>query len=157
ERKQALDILAMVTPLLEGPSRAGKPAQSARLVIESQKGFSNEPLPLGISLSHASGGETVTLAGLATGTTVSAGTPLGLSGWQVPARDIGNASVHAPKDFVGIMDVAIDLRSAAATSASLAGTPKQARVNHGPRRSKIGTPSPMSTLGIRAPGAVVAT
>jgi len=112
ERKHALDVVALVTPLLEGPSRAGKPAQSARLVIEKQKGFVNEPLPLGISLNHASGSETVTLAGLAAGTTLSVGRPLGLSSWQVPARDIGNASAYAPKDFIGIMDVAIDLRSA---------------------------------------------
>jgi hypothetical protein len=112
EWKQASDVVAMVTPLLEGSSRAGKPAQSARLVIESRKGFINEPLPLGISLNHASGGEMVTLAGLATGTTVSAGRRLGLSSWQVPARDIGNALAYAPKDFVGIMDVAIDLHSA---------------------------------------------
>jgi hypothetical protein len=112
ERKQAVDVVAMVTPLLEGSSRAGKQTQSARLVIESRKGFINEPLPLGVSLNHASGGETVTLAGLATGTTLSAGRPLGLSSWQVPARDIGNAFAHAPKDFVGRMEVAIDLHSA---------------------------------------------
>jgi len=36
-----------------------------------------------------------------------------------------------------------------------AGVPKQASVNHSPKRSKIGTAPPISTLGIRAPGAVV--
>jgi hypothetical protein len=112
ERKHAVDVVGMVMPPLEGVSRSARPAQSARLVIQSKKGFTNESLPLGVSLTHASGGETVTLAGLALGTILSAGTPLGLSGWQVPARDIGNAFVHAPKDFVGIMDVAIDLHSA---------------------------------------------
>jgi hypothetical protein len=112
ERKHAADVVGMVTPPLEGVSRSGRPAQSARLLIQSKKGFTNESLPLGVSLTHASGGETVTLAGLAPGTILSVGTPLGLSGWQVPAREIGNAFVHAPKDFVGIMDVAIDLHSA---------------------------------------------
>jgi hypothetical protein len=112
ERKQAVDVVGMVTPLLQGMPRAGRPAQSARLVIKSQKAFTNEPLTLGVSLSHASGGETVTLAGLATGTILSVGTPLGLSGWQVSARDIGNAFAYPPKDFVGVMDAAIDLHSA---------------------------------------------
>jgi hypothetical protein len=112
ERKQASAIVGMLTPLLEGSSRTGTRAQPARLVIKSQKGFTNEPLPLGVSLDHASGGETVTLAGLATGTMLSAGTPLGLSGWQVPARDVGSALAYAPKDFAGTMDVAIDLHSA---------------------------------------------
>jgi hypothetical protein len=112
ERKQAVDVAGIVTPLLEGVSRSSRPVQSARLVVQGKKGFANESLPLGVSLTHASGGEMVTLAGLASGTILSVGRPLGLSGWQVPARDIGNALVHAPKDFVGIMDVAIDLHSA---------------------------------------------
>jgi hypothetical protein len=111
-RKQAGDVVGMVSPLLEGMPRTGKPAQPARLVIKSQKGFVNAPLPLGVTLNHASGGETVTLAGLAPGTILSVGTPLGLSGWQVSARDLGNALAHPPKDFVGVMDAAIDLHSA---------------------------------------------
>jgi hypothetical protein len=53
-----------------------------------------------------------TLAGLAIGTKLSVGTPLGLTGWQVSARDLSNAFAYAPKDFVGIMDAAIDLHSA---------------------------------------------
>jgi hypothetical protein len=111
ERKQAVDVVGMVAPLLEGMPRTGKPAQPARLVIKSQKGFINEPLPLGVSLNHASGGETVTLAGLVPGTILSVGTPLGLSGWQVSARDLGNAFAYPPKDFTGVMDAAIDLHS----------------------------------------------
>lgn len=112
ERQQAVDVVGMVTPRLEGVSRTGRPAQSARLVIKRQKGLMNEPLPLGVSLNHPSGGETVTLAGLAPGTILSVGTPLGLSGWQVSARDIGNALAYPPKDFTGVMDAAIDLHSA---------------------------------------------
>ena len=112
ERKQAVDVVGMVTPLLEGMSRTGKPAQPVRLVIKGQKGFVNEPLPLGVSLNHASGGETVMLAGLVPGTILSVGTPLGLSGWLVSARDIGKAAAYPPKDFVGVMDAAIDLHSA---------------------------------------------
>jgi hypothetical protein len=111
-RKQAGDISGMVTPLFEGSSRAGTPTKPARLVVESQKGFANEPLLLGVSLNDASGGETVTLAGLAIGTKLSVGTPLGLTSWWMLARDVGNAFAYAPKDFVGIMDAAIDLHSA---------------------------------------------
>jgi hypothetical protein len=36
---------------------------------------------------------------------------LGLTGWQVAARDLSKAYAYAPKDFVGVMDAAIDLRS----------------------------------------------
>ena len=111
-RNRTGDIFSGLTPLFESSSRSGTTVQPARLVIESQKGFVNEPLPLGVSLNHASGQETVTLAGLTAGTKLSVGTPLGLSGWRVSARDIGNAMVHAPREFVGVMDVAMDLHSA---------------------------------------------
>ena len=41
---------------------------AAHLAIENQKGLTSEPLPLGISIADGSGGETVTVAGLAEGT-----------------------------------------------------------------------------------------
>jgi hypothetical protein len=117
-RKQVSDILRAVTPLHEGLSRhealssAGTSAHPARLVIESQRGFANEPLPLGISLQEASGEETVTVAGLAEGTELSLGAPIGLAGWLVSAHDLDKTFVGARGDFVGIMDATVNLRSA---------------------------------------------
>jgi hypothetical protein len=117
-RKQVSDILRAVTRLHEGLSRdeglpsAGTSAHPARLVIESQKGFANEPLPLGISLKDASGEETVTVTGLAEGTELSLGTPIGLAGWLVSAHDLDKTFVGARGDFVGIMDATVNLRSA---------------------------------------------
>jgi hypothetical protein len=86
-------------------------AHPARLVVEGHKAFANEPIPLGVSLNGGSGGEMLTLVGLATGTKLSTGAPLGLTGWQLSARDIGKAFAYAPRDFVGVMDAAVDLRS----------------------------------------------
>jgi hypothetical protein len=85
---------------------------SARLVIESQRAFANEPLALGISLADATGEETVTLIGLVNGTKLTAGSALSPTDWQLSARELGSAFAYAPKDFVGAMDAAIDLRSA---------------------------------------------
>jgi hypothetical protein len=101
--KQAGGISGVVTPLSP---------KAARLVVESQKGLTNEPLPLGVSVIDASGGEAVTVGGLAAGTKVLAGAPLGLTGWRVSAYDLDKAFAYAPKNFVGVMDAAIDLRSA---------------------------------------------
>jgi TPR repeat protein len=53
----------------------------------------------------------LTMVGFETGTKLSAGTPLGATSWQISARDLGKAFAYAPKDFVGVMDAAIDLRS----------------------------------------------
>lgn len=124
-RKDAGTLARVITPLLENApgntpggnassgnaSSGNAPLQPARLVVESHKGFANEPIPLGVSLNAASGAETLTLVGLANGTKLSAGSPLGLTGWQMSAREIGNVMAYAPKDFVGVMDAAIDLRS----------------------------------------------
>ena len=68
-------ILESVTPLYE-ISSAETSAHQARLVVENQKGFANEPLPLGISVKDASGVETVTVAGLANDAELSLGTSL---------------------------------------------------------------------------------
>lgn len=110
-RKWWGDISGLMAPLLEGPSPARTPTRLPRLIVKAQKGFVNEPLPLGVSLDNASGGEKVILAGLAIGTSLSAGTPLGLTSWQMSARELNTALVYAPKDFIGHMVAAIDLRS----------------------------------------------
>ena len=110
-REHLGDIFGMVVPRFEDPSQARTPTKMPRLVIKAQKGFVNEPLPLGISINDASGQETVVLAGLAIGTTLSTGTPLGFTSWEMLAREVGNAFVYAPKDFVGVMVAATDLRS----------------------------------------------
>jgi len=102
-------LVGTMTPIIEDLSRAGR--EPARLVVESQKGFANDPLPLGVALNEATGAEMLTLVGLAHGTKLTAGTPLGLTGWQLTARDLGKAFAYAPKDFVGVMDAAVDLRS----------------------------------------------
>src|SRR5262245_56239157 len=47
ERKQAADMVGMVTPLLKGSSWTERPAHAPRLAIASQKAAMNEPLPLG--------------------------------------------------------------------------------------------------------------
>jgi len=110
-QKRSDDIAGMMTPLLEGSSSVTIPTKLPRLVVKSIKGFVNEPLQLGVSMNDASDGEWVILAGFAIGTRLSTGTPLGSTSWQMSARDVGNALVYAPKDFVGVMAAAIDLRS----------------------------------------------
>jgi hypothetical protein len=102
-------IVGTMTPIIEDLSRASR--EPARLVVESQRGFANDPLPLGVALNEATGAEMLTLVGLAHGTRLTAGTPLGLTGWQLTSRELGRAFAYAPKDFVGVMDAAVDLRS----------------------------------------------
>jgi hypothetical protein len=116
-RKQLSDIFEAVTQSAEAvtPSynvpSAETSAHQARLVVESQKGFANEPLPLGISLKDASGVETVTVEGLAKDTELSLGTSQGPAGWLVSARDLDKTFIGTREDFVGVMDTTVTLRS----------------------------------------------
>ena len=51
-RQQASGMAGVVTPLLDGLSRVGTSTQPRRLIVESQRAFANEPLPLGVSLNE---------------------------------------------------------------------------------------------------------
>lgn len=105
-------LLTSIPPLLAGSARVEPPAAPQRRVVANQRGLANEPLPLGVSLSGQSGSEIVVLGGLAAGTRLSLGAPLGSTGWRLPGRELGKALAVAPKDFVGTMDTVIDVRSA---------------------------------------------
>ena len=95
-------------PPLHEPESEPPPA---RLVVENQRAFSNEPLSLGVSVASATGHESLMLAGLALGTRLSAGVPVSDASWQLSPADLNGVYVYAPKDFVGTMNTAIELLS----------------------------------------------
>jgi len=96
-------------PLLASASSTQQPAP--RLIgVDGRRTFSNEAIALGVSLYGANGSELAMLTGLVSGTRLSVGNPLGDNGWRLPARDLVSALAYAPKDFVGVMNAAIDLR-----------------------------------------------
>jgi hypothetical protein len=107
-REQPQDM----TPVREGSSVARTSAHPGLLATASQKGYVNEPLPLGIWLNDASGEETVTIGGLAEDTLLSQGSSRGWAGWLLAARDLDKTFVGPPKDFVGVMDATVKLSSA---------------------------------------------
>jgi hypothetical protein len=88
---------------------AGEPALPSRLVVTNQQAFVNEPLALAVSVEHSSGHELLVFAGLAVGTRLSAGIPVSDTSWQVPSSELPGLSLYAPRDFIGIMNSAIDL------------------------------------------------
>jgi hypothetical protein len=92
----------MMAPQLAVMHGAAKPA-ATRLVIEERQALANEPLPLGVVLHGATGGEAIVLTGLTQGTRLSAGEALGATGWRVPARALGHVLAYPPVSFVGVM------------------------------------------------------
>ena len=83
----------------------------ARIAVEDRQASIDEPLPLKIALQGAAGDEDIVLTGLAEGTRLSAGEPLGPTGWRLPVRDLRDVVTHAPPAFVGTVDVLVELRS----------------------------------------------
>jgi hypothetical protein len=110
EARNPVGAISEVMPSLR-PVFNSAASLAARLVIESQKGFTNEPLPLGVSVKNPSGEEYVTVTGLADGTQLSLGTPIGRAGWVVSARDLDNTFIGPRHQFVGVMDATVTLHS----------------------------------------------
>jgi hypothetical protein len=81
-----------------------------RLIVHDQQVFANDPLPLDVAVDRSLANASLRVAGLASGTHLSAGSPVGDSGWTVPLDGLKNLFMYAPTDFVGIMHSAVDLR-----------------------------------------------
>jgi hypothetical protein len=82
-----------------------------RLLVQSKQSFTNEPVELGISVDRGTGKESLLVAGLTAGTRLSAGAPIGDTRWELALNDLRHLYMYAPKDFVGVMNAAVDLLS----------------------------------------------
>jgi hypothetical protein len=87
-------------------------AKEPHLLLRDDRGETNEMLPVGIEIDGNRTGASIVLSGLAADTQLSAGSPLGVSGWQLAASDLEGLQIRPPKDFVGAMNIMVDLRLA---------------------------------------------
>jgi hypothetical protein len=85
--------------------------ETPQLLVQSKQSFTNEPVELGISVDRGTGQESLLLAGLTAGTRLSAGAPIGATRWELALNDLRHLYMYAPKDFVGVMNAAVDLLS----------------------------------------------
>jgi hypothetical protein len=86
------------------------------LYIRNQSGFANELLELGVNVSQPSPGATIAIKGLPDGTKLSEGARKSATEWRVRAEDVADAKVMPPIDFVGDMNVSVELRDADGTA-----------------------------------------
>jgi TPR repeat protein len=77
--------------------------------VRDQQALRNEPLPLTVVVEHPRQDETLLLLGLVSGTTLSVGTSISPSSWQLSADKLKGLDLYAPKDFVGAMDTTLAL------------------------------------------------
>jgi hypothetical protein len=109
------DHVAAVAPQLPQTKSPAQPQTLAeapfpsRLIVEDQEGFANQPLSLAVSIEHGRDNELLLLGGLAQGTTLSAGSSTSPSSWRLPYNKLKGLYLYAPKDFVGVMNTAVNL------------------------------------------------
>ncbi len=85
-------------------------ATAPHLLLRDDRGEANETLPAGIEIDGNRTGVSIVLSGLAADTQLSAGSPLGASGWRLGAGELEGLQIRPPRDFVGTMNVTVDLR-----------------------------------------------
>jgi hypothetical protein len=79
------------------------------LDVDDQQAFTNEPLPLTVVVEHSRKDEVLLFTGLVAGTRLSAGTLTGASTWRLSPDKLAGLYLYPPKDFVGVMNTAVDL------------------------------------------------
>jgi hypothetical protein len=84
-------------------------AESA-LVVQDGSGEVNEPLPLGVNVTALTPGATVILIGLPNGARLSPGNRVVSGEWLIGLGDLPMATVIPPRDYVGSMNIAAELR-----------------------------------------------
>jgi hypothetical protein len=136
----AVSVVALMTMLLADPTRAPNgavpieegatvvagvattpaAAPSPRLVVDTQPPGSGDDSPLGVSVVGPIEGVVLELTGLPAGWKLSSGRPFGADGWRLPAADLADVVIHPSQDFVGAINLAVELRLADDTLADQA-------------------------------------
>ena len=94
------------------PAPAATQRMVPHLVAAGGRAAAGEPAPIGVKLEGNAEGAAAMIHGLPSGVTVSMGEAIGASSWRVAVADLSNTWVLPPRDFVGALDLALELRLA---------------------------------------------
>ena len=83
-----------------------------RLIVQSSRGTSGEPIPLSLAISGPAEGAVVIITGLLAGMEVSTGVEVGAHRWELLPEDVGYAFIAPPENFVGSAELVAELRLA---------------------------------------------
>ncbi len=129
-------------------------ASTGRLAfVQNRSAVVNEAVPLGVTFAGGPDDGAVVVSGLAEGAQLSTGLSLEGGSWRLPLADVARATLTPPRDFVGVMDLVVELRSADGAS-----------IDKGPMRiewskpietssASTSTPTSASTSASAQPGA----
>jgi hypothetical protein len=108
--KKAVQVSSLSSSFAKSHSDRAAEKNAPKLVLSAVSGSSNRPVALGINIDAAPPGSFIVIRGLQPGSRVTAGTSAGEGAWRVPMRELPHAAVMPPQDFVGTMDLSVDLR-----------------------------------------------
>jgi hypothetical protein len=81
-----------------------------KLIVQSSRGVSGEPAPIGLALRGAANDAVVLIRGLVPGMELSTGGAVSGDTWQLSAADLLHAWIAPPEGFVGSADLVAELR-----------------------------------------------
>jgi hypothetical protein len=81
-----------------------------KLIVQSSRGVSGEPAPIGLALRGAANDAVVLIRGLVPGMELSTGGAVSGDTWQLSAADLPYAWIAPPEGFVGSADLVAELR-----------------------------------------------
>jgi hypothetical protein len=81
-----------------------------KLIVQSSRGVSGEPAPIGVALRGAPNDAVVLIRGLVPGMELSTGGAVSGDTWQLSATDLPYAWIAPPEGFVGSADLVVELR-----------------------------------------------
>jgi hypothetical protein len=97
-------------PLTSGTHAIDKEPGSPKLIVQSSRGVSGEPAPIGLALRGAANDAVVLIKGLVPGMELSTGGAVSGDTWQLSATDLPFAWIAPPEGFVGSADLVAELR-----------------------------------------------
>jgi hypothetical protein len=111
-RQLVIDRTFELTSSSAAPATLAIRAEAAtpRLIVQSSRGMSGEPAPLGLTLQGRAEGAVVIITGLVPGMELSTGGAVGADAWEVSATDLRDVWIAPPKSFVGSVDLVAELR-----------------------------------------------
>jgi len=83
---------------------------SARLIVQSWRGNSDEPTPLGLAVKGPAEHAVVYIKGLMPGMELSSGNRVDSDAWEIPATGVGDVWIAPPQGFVGTAKLVAELR-----------------------------------------------
>jgi len=112
---EVTNTISMVWSRLFGgavPNEAHALQSSHRLMVTELSGVANRPIAVGVNIESPPSGSSIVVKGLPPGSRVTVGTQAGDASWRIPVREIARAAIVPPQDFVGTVNLPIDLKLA---------------------------------------------